>query len=82
MATRHYEENICCMRCLRVSGMSSNNLLLQILADNIGIPVLRPSMPETSALGAAIMGKNATLSSHFAMILKYVLFIPLLHTAN
>ena len=47
-----------------VSGMSSNNLLLQILADNIGIPVLRPSMPETSALGAAIMGKNATLSSH------------------
>jgi len=36
-------------------GMSSNNLLLQILADNIGIPVLRPSMPETSALGAAIM---------------------------
>jgi len=36
-------------------GMSSNNLLLQILADNLGIPVLRPSMPETSALGAAIV---------------------------
>ena len=38
--------------------MSSNNLLLQILADNLGIPVLRPSMPETSALGAAIVGKH------------------------
>jgi len=36
-------------------GMSSNNLLLQILADSLGIPVLRPSMPETSALGAAIV---------------------------
>ena len=43
--------------------MSSNNLLLQILADNLGIPVLRPSMPETSALGAAIVGKHKLLSN-------------------
>jgi len=40
-------------------GMSSNNLLLQIQADVLGIPVLRPSMPETSAIGAAIVAGSA-----------------------
>ena len=33
--------------------MSQNNVMMQIQADFLGIPVLRPSMPETTALGAA-----------------------------
>ena len=37
--------------------MSQNNLLMQIQSDHLGIPVLRPSMLETTALGAAIIGK-------------------------
>nr|AGB51852.1 glycerol kinase [Artemia sinica] len=40
--------------CLQVDGgMAANNLLLQMQADILGIPVIRPSMCETSALGAA-----------------------------
>jgi glycerol kinase len=35
-------------------GMTSNNLLMQLQADLIGINVVRPSMPETTALGAAV----------------------------
>ncbi|XP_014667701.1 PREDICTED: glycerol kinase-like isoform X2 [Priapulus caudatus] len=35
-------------------GMTENPLLMQIQADLLGIPVIRPSMPETTALGAAI----------------------------
>ena len=30
---------------------------MQIQADTLGIPVLRPSMTETTSLGAAIVGK-------------------------
>ena len=37
--------------------MSQNDLLMQIQADILGIAVLRPSMLETTALGAAIIGK-------------------------
>ena len=40
-----------------ISAMSQNNLLMQIQSDHLGIPVLRPSMLETTALGAAIIGK-------------------------
>ena len=43
--------------CLLI-GMSQNNLMMQIQADVLGIPVLRPSMTETTSLGAAIVGKN------------------------
>ena len=37
-------------------GMSQNGLLMQIQSDLIGVPVLRPAMAETTALGAAIAG--------------------------
>ncbi|KAF5279503.1 hypothetical protein FQA39_LY05613 [Lamprigera yunnana] len=35
-------------------GMTTNNYLMQIQADYCGIPVVRPLMTETTALGAAI----------------------------
>ena len=34
-------------------GMTQNNLLMQFQADILGIPVIRPTVPETTALGAA-----------------------------
>lgn len=42
---------------LRVDGgMSANNLLMQMQADCLGFPVLRPAMLETTAKGAALCG--------------------------
>lgn len=35
-------------------GMTSSNLLMQLQADILGIPVARPSITETTSLGAAI----------------------------
>ncbi|KAF2354130.1 Glycerol kinase [Trinorchestia longiramus] len=35
-------------------GMTANDLLLQLQADLAGVPVVRPSMLETTALGAAM----------------------------
>ena len=41
---------------LRVDGGASrNNLLLQFQADLLGVPVVRPSVTETTALGAAYL---------------------------
>lgn len=41
---------------LRVDGgMVSNNWLMQFLADTLDLPVVRASMPETTALGAAYL---------------------------
>lgn len=40
-------------------GMCQNDLLLQLQADLLGIPVVRPSMIETTALGAAMAAGNA-----------------------
>ena len=41
---------------LRVDGgASKNNLLMQIQADFLGIPVVRPAVTETTALGAAYL---------------------------
>lgn len=41
---------------LRVDGgASANNLLLQFQADLLGIPVIRPKITETTALGAAYL---------------------------
>jgi len=41
---------------LRVDGGASvNNLLMQFQADLLGIPILRPAMVETTALGAAYL---------------------------
>ncbi|XP_072166508.1 glycerol kinase-like [Diadema setosum] len=45
---------------LRVDGgMTMNNLLMQLQADILDIPVVRPSMPETTALGAAMAAGHA-----------------------
>jgi glycerol kinase len=39
---------------LRVDGgMTANELLMQFQADVLGVPVIRPTVPETTALGAA-----------------------------
>lgn len=35
-------------------GMTSNKILMQLQADILCIPVIKPSMPETTALGAAM----------------------------
>uniref|UniRef100_A0A3P8YAX3 glycerol kinase n=2 Tax=Esox lucius TaxID=8010 RepID=A0A3P8YAX3_ESOLU len=35
-------------------GMTSNRLLMQLQADILCVPVVKPSMPETTALGAAM----------------------------
>ncbi|MDP3522408.1 MAG: glycerol kinase GlpK [Hydrogenophaga sp.] len=44
------------LRELRVDGgASANNLLMQFQADLLGIPVLRPKVIETTALGAAYL---------------------------
>ena len=53
-----------------ILAMSQNNLLMQIQSDHLGIPVLRPSMLETTALGAAIIGKLYLwmISFHFFTI--------------
>src|SRR4029079_947900 len=41
---------------LRVDGGASvNNLLLQFQADLLGVPVVRPRVSETTALGAAYL---------------------------
>ncbi|GIG60781.1 glycerol kinase 2 [Longispora fulva] len=39
---------------LRVDGgMTANSLMMQIQSDILGVPVVRPTVPETTALGAA-----------------------------
>jgi glycerol kinase len=41
---------------LRVDGgASANNLLMQLQADLLGVPVVRPKVAETTALGAAYL---------------------------
>ncbi|MAL01125.1 MAG: glycerol kinase, partial [Alcaligenaceae bacterium] len=51
---------------LRVDGgASNNNLLMQFQADLLGIPVIRPAVTETTALGAAwLAGLSAGIYSH------------------
>jgi len=44
------------LRQLRVDGgASANNLLMQLQADLLGVPVVRPRVAETTALGAAYL---------------------------
>jgi len=44
------------LRELRVDGGAArNNLLMQLQADILGVPVTRPRNPETTALGAAYL---------------------------
>ncbi|TNF62401.1 MAG: glycerol kinase [Burkholderiales bacterium] len=46
---------------LRVDGgASANNLLMQLQADVLGVPVVRPRVTETTALGAAYLAGLAT----------------------
>jgi glycerol kinase len=46
---------------LRVDGgASANDLLMQIQADLLGVEIIRPSMVETTALGAAFLAGLAT----------------------
>jgi glycerol kinase len=46
---------------LRVDGGAcSNNLLMQLQADFLGVPVVRPQVTETTALGAAYLAGLAT----------------------
>ena len=46
---------------LRVDGgAAANNLLMQFQADILGVPVLRPKVQETTALGAAYLAGLAT----------------------
>lgn len=49
------------LRELRVDGgASANNLLMQMQADFLGVPVVRPQVTETTALGAAYLAGLAT----------------------
>ena len=41
-------------------GMTANNLLMQILADVLAVPVVRPMVSETTCLGAAYAAGLAT----------------------
>ncbi|KAL0273894.1 UNVERIFIED_CONTAM: hypothetical protein PYX00_006465 [Menopon gallinae] len=40
-------------------GMTNNNIVMQLQADLIGIPVVRPKMTETTALGVAMAAGQA-----------------------
>ena len=49
------------LRELRVDGgASANGLLMQLQADLLGVPVVRPKILETTALGAAFLAGLAT----------------------
>jgi glycerol kinase len=49
------------LRELKVDGgMTANNLLMQFQADLVGIPVVRPKVSETTAVGAAYAAGLAT----------------------
>jgi glycerol kinase len=49
------------LTALRVDGGASvNNLLMQFQADALGVPVVRPQVTETTALGAAYLAGLAT----------------------
>jgi glycerol kinase len=49
------------LAALRVDGGAAvNNLLMQFQADVLGVPVVRPLITETTALGAAYLAGLAT----------------------
>ncbi len=55
------EESGVRLRELRVDGgMTANELLMQFQADVLGVPVVRPAVAETTALGAAFAAGLAT----------------------
>ena len=65
---------------LRVDGGASmNNLLMQVQADLLGVPVVRPTVTETTALGAAYLAGLAVgfwsspqaIASHHAIARRF-----------
>ncbi|MBC3869365.1 glycerol kinase GlpK [Undibacterium oligocarboniphilum] len=60
------KDAVCPITELRVDGgAAANNLLLQFQANLLGIPVVRPQVTETTALGAACLaGLGAGIFSH------------------
>jgi glycerol kinase len=43
------------LRALRADGGAASDFVLQLQADQLGVPVHRPTVPETTALGAAYL---------------------------
>ena len=59
----HAMEKVCGFKpeSLRVDGgASANNFLMQFQSDILGVPVVRPAVIETTALGAALLAGLAT----------------------
>jgi glycerol kinase len=55
------ESETTALAALRVDGGAAvNNLLMQFQADTLGVPVVRPQVTETTALGAAYLAGLAT----------------------
>ncbi len=55
------EDSGVALAALRVDGgASANNFLMQFQADILGVPVIRPAVVETTALGAAYLAGLAT----------------------
>jgi glycerol kinase len=69
---------------LRVDGgASANNLLMQLQADMLGVPVVRPHMTESTAWGAARMaGQMVGLYDGSVASLNSDVFEPRLRTAS
>jgi glycerol kinase len=69
------------LQSLRVDGGAAvNDILMQFQADQLGVPVQRPRVPETTALGAAYLAglavgfwrDQAELASHWALEHEFV----------
>ncbi|XP_043668934.1 glycerol kinase-like isoform X1 [Vespula pensylvanica] len=59
LETMKNDAGITLSKLLVDGGMINNNLLMQMQADIAGIPVIRPIIAETTALGAAIVAGSA-----------------------
>ena len=57
-------------------GMSSNNLLLQMQADVLGIPVVRPSMVETTGKWEQRPSFDFFFSSDKLSLRRYFFVLP------
>ena len=55
MAAMHKDANIPLSEVRADGGAARNDLLMQFQADLLGVPVLRPKITETTALGAAYL---------------------------
>ncbi|HEU5439451.1 MAG TPA: glycerol kinase GlpK [Ktedonobacterales bacterium] len=73
------------LRTLRVDGgASANDLLMQFQADQLGVPVQRPRVRETTALGAAYLAGLATgfwsgpadLAAHWSLEREFTPAVP------